>query len=81
LQSSAVRRGPRPACPCEPRDAARSEVRKRMIAQTRFRFLRAAWKASRRSSSGAAMRSPRAAPPSWASRCCCGHGPPCLSQW
>jgi hypothetical protein len=42
--------------PCEPRDAARSEVRKRMIAQTRFRFLRAAWKASRRSPSGAAMR-------------------------
>jgi hypothetical protein len=27
-----------------------------MIAQTRFRFLRAAWKASRRSPSGAAMR-------------------------
>ena len=41
-----------------------SEVRKRMIAQARFGFLRAAWKASHRSPSGAAMRSPRAAPPS-----------------
>ena len=51
-------------CPCEPRDAARSEVRKRRVAQTRFRFLRAAWEASRHSPSGAAMRSARATPPS-----------------
>jgi hypothetical protein len=36
--------------------------RQRTIAQTRFRFLRTAWKTSRRSPSGTAMRSPRAAP-------------------
>ena len=38
-----------------------SDMRKRMIAQSKFGFFREASKASRRSPSAAAMRSPRAA--------------------